>query len=89
VTLRRTPLNAATAQLQALSPLSVLARGYALVYGEDGELLRSAEKAHPGQTIRARLASGTLSAQVTSTESVSDNKNPSNKNKNPSENSTR
>jgi exodeoxyribonuclease VII large subunit len=42
-----------------------LARGYALVYNADGTLLRSATETSPGQTIRARLASGSLSAQVT------------------------
>jgi exodeoxyribonuclease VII large subunit len=66
---RRVRVQAATARLAALSPLSVLARGYALVYIEggnaDGKLLRSANETAPGQTIRARLASGSLSAQVT------------------------
>jgi exodeoxyribonuclease VII large subunit len=62
---RRNRLNRATAQLEALSPLAVLSRGYALVYGPDGTLLRAAEETAPGQTIRARLAKGTLTAQVT------------------------
>jgi len=57
--------------LDALSPLAVLSRGYALVYlqsgVEDGTLLRSATQATPGQTIRARLAQGTLEAEITQT----------------------
>ncbi len=60
---RATRLNQLTARLEALSPLAVLNRGYALVYleGEAGEtLLRSAAEAQPGQQIRARLASGSL-----------------------------
>ncbi|HTH53076.1 MAG TPA: exodeoxyribonuclease VII large subunit [Edaphobacter sp.] len=76
---RRGRLYAARARLQALSPLNVLARGYALVYvdkvdqGAEGvsgkeSLLRSASEVVPGQKIRARLASGTLSAQVTATD---------------------
>ena len=74
---RATRLNQLTARLQALSPLAVLNRGYALVYlqgeagvpGEAGEtLLRSSTEVHPGQQIRARLASGSLQAQVTATE---------------------
>jgi exodeoxyribonuclease VII large subunit len=74
---RTTRLNQLTARLEALSPLAVLNRGYALVYlqseagvaGEAGEtLLRSAAEARPGQQIRARLASGSLAAQVTATE---------------------
>ncbi len=67
---RRARLHAATARLQALSPLRVLARGYALVYAENGTLLRSTAETAPGQTIRARLASGTLSARVTASNST-------------------
>jgi exodeoxyribonuclease VII large subunit len=62
----RARLNAAIARLQALSPLSVLARGYALVYNADGTILRSASQTSTGQTIRARLAEGSLTAAVTS-----------------------
>jgi exodeoxyribonuclease VII large subunit len=60
----QTRLNRATARLEAMSPLAVLSRGYALVYTENGILLRSAADAAPGQTIRARLAEGTLTAKV-------------------------
>lgn len=72
---QRVRLDAASMQLQSLSPLSVLARGYALVYDADGALLRSTSEIAPGQTIRARLSSGTFTAQVTSTESSPDNTN--------------
>jgi exodeoxyribonuclease VII large subunit len=64
---RQTRLNRASAQLGALSPLAVLSRGYALVYSADGKLLRSAAGTGVGQTIRARLAHGTLKAEVTQT----------------------
>jgi exodeoxyribonuclease VII large subunit len=63
-------LEADTARLRALSPLSILARGYALIYAENGILLRSATETAPGQPIRARLASGNLSATVTATDST-------------------
>lgn len=63
----RSRLQSATAQLQMLSPLNVLGRGYALVYAADGKLLRSARETAPGQTIRARLAHGSIGAQVTDT----------------------
>jgi len=65
---RQMRLNRASAGLEALSPLAVLSRGYALVYATDGKLLRSAAGIAAGQTIRARLAHGTLEAQVTQTE---------------------
>jgi exodeoxyribonuclease VII large subunit len=67
---RRARLSAATARLLALSPLSVLARGYALIYNEDGTLVRSANQTSTGQTIKARLAEGSLTAQVTSTKTT-------------------
>jgi exodeoxyribonuclease VII large subunit len=60
-------LDRASARLEALSPLAVLSRGYAIVYAADGTLLRSAAETTPGQTIRARLAQGTLEAEVKQT----------------------
>jgi exodeoxyribonuclease VII large subunit len=53
------------ARADAMSPLRVLNRGYALVYGPDGKLLRSSAEVREGQDIRARLAEGTLAARVT------------------------
>jgi exodeoxyribonuclease VII large subunit len=71
---RATRLDRATARLDALSPLAVLNRGYALVYIEDGtaagQLLRNAAEVQPGQTIRARLAEGSVTAEVKSTGSA-------------------
>jgi exodeoxyribonuclease VII large subunit len=64
---RQARLDRAFARLEALSPLAVLSRGYALVYTADGALLHSAAETSPGQTIRARLARGTLEAEVTQT----------------------
>jgi exodeoxyribonuclease VII large subunit len=67
-----TRLNRATSQLEALSPMRVLERGYALVYlgesGPDGTLLRNATDAPAGTTITAQLSKGRLRAKVTSTE---------------------
>jgi exodeoxyribonuclease VII large subunit len=66
-TTRRTRLERATLRLNALSPLAVLNRGYAIVYLEgSGEetILQNAAEAQPNQTIRARLAQGTVRARV-------------------------
>jgi exodeoxyribonuclease VII large subunit len=60
-------LDRASARLEALSPLAVLSRGYALVYAADGALLRSAANADAGETIRVSLARGGLEAKVTRT----------------------
>jgi exodeoxyribonuclease VII large subunit len=62
---RHMRLNRAMTRLDALSPLAVLSRGYALVYAADGTLLRSAANVAPGDRIHARLALGTLDAKVT------------------------
>jgi exodeoxyribonuclease VII large subunit len=70
LTARGTRLDRAAARLDALSPLAVLNRGYALVYTSQGTLLRNASDAHPGQTIRARLANGSVTAEVKSAESA-------------------
>ncbi|HEY4380523.1 MAG TPA: exodeoxyribonuclease VII large subunit [Acidobacteriaceae bacterium] len=66
---RTARLDRATDRLHALSPLAVLNRGYALVYAADGRLLRSATQVQPGDTIQARLAEGSLAAEVKSTNS--------------------
>ena len=64
---RRLRLDHVAARLEALSPVAVLARGYALIYSDDGVLLRAADGVQPGATIRARLGSGSLTATVTET----------------------
>ena len=56
----------AESRLEALSPVRVLERGYALVYGADGKLLHSTEDVREGETVVARLAKGRLHAQVLS-----------------------
>lgn len=51
-------------RLEALSPLSVLGRGYAIVLGPDGRALRRARDAGVGQALTVRLSEGTLDATV-------------------------
>jgi len=53
-----------TTALEALSPLAILERGYALLFDESGKLLRDARRAKAGDEISAKLAKGTLSAVV-------------------------
>lgn len=64
LSLRRKALSACAAQLDALSPLSVLGRGYAIATREGVPVLASDELA-PGDTVRVRVAHGSFRAQVT------------------------
>ncbi|HMJ10706.1 MAG TPA: exodeoxyribonuclease VII large subunit, partial [Polyangiaceae bacterium] len=50
--------------LNALSPLSVLARGYAIATRSDNRALRAAEEAAPGETLTLRLSRGQLGVRV-------------------------
>ncbi|HEV2884017.1 MAG TPA: exodeoxyribonuclease VII large subunit [Pyrinomonadaceae bacterium] len=57
-------LGLAAASLDALSPLGVLERGYAIAQQTDGKLIRDASAVSPGDSIRVRLAKGKLDARV-------------------------
>ena len=60
-------LNALNGRLAALSPLAVLARGYAVVRdSESGAILRRSEQAHVNRLLDVRLAHGSLTARVLS-----------------------
>ena len=50
--------------LHAVSPLDVLQRGYAILFDDAGQVLRSAQHAKPGEPLRARLADGELPLRV-------------------------
>ena len=52
------------ASLDALSPLKVLGRGYAIPKREDGTVLRSARTARPGDRLALRLCDGEISCEV-------------------------
>ena len=54
--------------LDALSPLAVLERGYAICLGPDGRVVRSADAVELDQTVRVKLHQGSLSARVTARE---------------------
>lgn len=57
-------LALAAGRLEALSPLGVLARGYALARGPDGRVLRRADQVRPGDELSLRLAEGELRARA-------------------------
>jgi exodeoxyribonuclease VII large subunit len=51
-------------KLEALSPLSVLGRGYSLAWSAQGKLLRSSAEAEVGDAVRLDLARGRLHCRV-------------------------
>ena len=55
---------AMTAKLDAMSPLKVLTRGYAMVQKENEELIRSVHDVSRGEAIQVSLADGTMIATV-------------------------
>ena len=54
-------------RLQAVSPLAILERGYAVVSGPDGRVARDASGLEPGDPLAIRLARGTVAAEVLET----------------------
>ena len=52
------------AALDAMSPLKVLTRGYAMAQTEDGRLLRTVEQTSPGGRFTLHLADGRIRASV-------------------------
>jgi exodeoxyribonuclease VII large subunit len=64
---RQRRLEQASARLQNLSPLSILDRGYALVFDPAGKLVKDALQVQPGDAISARVARGVIDATVRKT----------------------
>jgi exodeoxyribonuclease VII large subunit len=61
---RRARLAQVAGQLEALSPVAILDRGYALVFDGSGKLLKDAGQVSPGEEITARVARGSITATV-------------------------
>jgi len=57
-------LRAAGARLDALSPLRVLGRGYAVARDAEGHVLRRAAHFVPGAGFRLRVVDGEVAARV-------------------------
>jgi len=64
----RGALDRRTASLEALSPLAILNRGYALVFDAKSRLVKDAARLKAGDELSARLARGRVRARVTRTE---------------------
>ncbi len=64
----RERLALAAASLDALSPLGVLQRGYAIAQDASGKLVRDAASVNVGDAVSVRLAKGKLNTRVVTTE---------------------
>jgi exodeoxyribonuclease VII large subunit len=65
---KRGALDRRVASLEALSPVAILNRGYALVFDGKGQLVKDATRLEAGDVVSARLARGLVRARVTATE---------------------
>ena len=61
---RRGRLEQLSGRLDALSPMAILERGYALVFDASGKLVKDAAQVQVGEEISARLARGEIGAVV-------------------------
>lgn len=60
----RAALAVSAARLQDLSPLSVLSRGYAIAYDEEGHVVSEVSAAAPGDRLAVRVSDGTIDCTV-------------------------
>ena len=51
-------------QIKALSPLSVLSRGYGALYSESGSVISNACEVKNGDTVKMRLSDGEITARA-------------------------
>lgn len=62
---KRARMKSLQAQLNALDPLAILNRGYAVLTADDGAtVISTAGEATPGRVLRARVSDGTFRVQV-------------------------
>ena len=58
-------VSRAQRQLELLSPLAVLSRGYSITMGADGSVVRSVDQVEIGEQLSTRLADGVLISEIT------------------------
>ena len=64
-------ISLASARLENLSPLAILARGYAATFGEDGRtVIKSIQQVRMGDCVNVRVSDGRISATVVATRSL-------------------
>jgi exodeoxyribonuclease VII large subunit len=66
---KRTDFVRYTAKLDALNPLSVIARGYSAIFNDKGTLIKNISQVQVGDELSFMVTDGTVHASVTSTQS--------------------
>ena len=61
---RRTTIERVAAQLDALSPLKVLGRGFAVAQDAEGRVLKSVKQLKSGKEFTLRVSDGSVDAKV-------------------------
>ncbi|MYN07422.1 exodeoxyribonuclease VII large subunit [Pseudoduganella aquatica] len=61
---KRDALNALAAQLEMLNPQRTLERGYAIVTGQDGAIVRAPSQLHARDSVTVRLAEGSAEIEI-------------------------
>jgi len=64
ISLKKQRFVALTAKLDAMSPLKVLTRGYAMAQTEEGSVLKSVKQVSAGESITVSLSDGMLRSTV-------------------------
>ncbi len=64
ISMKRQRYIAMTAKLDAMSPLKVLSRGYAMVQNENGKIIRNIDNVTVGESINITLENGFIAATV-------------------------
>jgi len=62
--IHKTRLAGLEQRLKTLNPQSILERGFALVRGSEGRLVRSVEQVHPGEDLQVRVSDGEFGVRV-------------------------
>ncbi len=64
LTLRRERFLKVLGQLDTLSPLATLQRGYSIVQKHDGAFIKHSDQVEPGDSVRVTLATGIINCEV-------------------------
>ncbi|MBK0035010.1 exodeoxyribonuclease VII large subunit [Erwinia sp. S43] len=64
------------AQLEGVSPLATLARGFSVTTAADGQVVKKTQQLHPGDTLKTRLDDGWVESEVTAVTPIAPVKKP-------------